>query len=350
MRRACAALLALSMTVALGGCSALGTDTYSLTAYFAQTPSLYEKSRVKVMGANVGTIDEIEVDRATQKVKVTFSVRGDVPVPADAHAAIRSASTIGERNIVLYPAWEPGMERMAPGAVIPEERTDLPVEIDDALASFSTLARSIDPEQLSSALESGAGLLRGNGEDINGALKTVGGLTSDLAAQDERIVSLASALNDLASSLNRRDEKLKALFEAFNDAGGMLGDEREQVRGFLAGLEAVIKQGDVVVEAYHEKLPSTVTDLSEVVMTMKANSGALVQAIEGLARFSEALVRAYDPKRKIVTDRILLYGIARSWLQQIFTALGWGEVPCLDAPIGNCDRTVTKKTKKAGGS
>ena len=157
MRRACAVLAALTLMAALGGCSAVGTDTYSLTAYFAETPSLYEKSRVKVMGANVGTIDEIEIDRATQKVKVTFSVRGDVPVPADAHAAVMSASTIGERNIVLYPAWEPGMARMAPGTAIPEERTDLPVEIDDALASFSTLSRSIDPESSAPPSKAGPG-------------------------------------------------------------------------------------------------------------------------------------------------------------------------------------------------
>ncbi|GAA0956474.1 MCE family protein [Actinocorallia libanotica] len=353
MRRPLTVLLALSMTGALGGCSAVGTGgTYKLTAYFAQSPSLYEKSRVKVMGANVGTIDKIEVDQATQRVKVTMSVRGDVPVPADAHAAIVSANTIGERNIVLYPAWKPEKPKMKPGAVIPLERTELPVEIDDALAAFTTLSESIDPKQLSSAFRGGANMLRDNGEDINGALETVGELTNDLAAQDERMVSLLTSLNELAGSLNRRDEKLKALFKAFNDAGGMLADEREQVRGFLSGLEAVIRQGDAIVEVYHEKLPSTVTDLSEIVMTMKANTGSMAQAIESLASITGAVVKAYDPKRKVVTIRLQLNAVARAWLQPVFTAMGWKDVPCLDAPFGNCEKTVTKKAKKkkAGGS
>ncbi|WP_106400431.1 MCE family protein [Actinocorallia populi] len=354
MRRPLSALLALSLTAALGGCSAVGgSGTYTLTAYFTKTPSLYEKSRVKVMGANVGTIDKIEVDQATQKVKVTLSVRGDVPVPADANAAVVSANTIGERNIVLYPAWKPGMQKIKPGTVIPEERTDLPVEIDDALDAFTTLAQSIDPEKLGSTFRGGADMLRDNGEDINGALQTVGDLTGDLAAQDERIISLATSLNELAGSLNERDDKLKALFKAFNDAGGMLADERNQLRGFLAGLEAVIRQGDVIVEVYHEKLPSTVTDLSEIVMTMKANSGSVGQAIEGMARLTQAVTKAYDPKRKLVTIRLQLSAITRAWLQPIFTAAGWGELPCLDQPFGNCDDTITKKAKKkkkAGGS
>ncbi len=353
MRRQLAALLAIALTGTLGGCSAVGgTGTYTLTAYFAKTPSLYEKSRVKVMGANVGTIEDIEVERESQRVKVTMTVRSDVPVPADAHAAILATNTIGERNIVLYPAWKPGTPRIAPGTVIPQERTDLPVEIDDALAAFTTLAQSIDPEQLRKTFKDGAELLDGNGQDVNRALQVIGDVTGDLAAQDQRIVSLASSLNDLAGSLNRRDEKLKALFKAFNDAGGLLADEREQLRGFLSGLEAVIRQGDVIVQVYHEQLPSTVTDLSELVMTLKANSGSVAEAIQSLARFTDVVVKAYDPRRKIVTVRLQLSAIARTWLQPIFTALNWGRVPCLQPPYGNCaGKTITKKPKKkAGGS
>jgi phospholipid/cholesterol/gamma-HCH transport system substrate-binding protein len=352
VRRPLTALLALALVGATGGCSAVGgTGTYTLTAYFAQSPSLYEKSRVKVMGANVGTIERIEVDQATQKVKITLRVRDDVPLPADVNAAIVSANTVGERNIVLYPAWKPDQPKIRPGAVIPEERTDLPVEIDDALGSFTRLAQSVDPEKLSSTFRGGANMLRGHGEDINGALETIGELTHDLAAQDERLVSLATSLNELAGSLNRRDEKLKALFKAFNDAGGMLATERERLRAFLTGLESVIRQGDVLVEAYHAKLPSTVTDLSEVVMTLKANSASVVQAIESMARIGGAVVRAYDPKRKVVTIRLQLNAVARAWLQPILTEMGMGEVPCFDAPLGNCEVTVDKKTKKkAGGS
>ncbi len=358
MRRTCAGLLALTVMTSAGGCSALGgAGSYELTVFFAKTPSLYEKSRVKIMGANVGTIEKIDVDRAEERVKVRLRVDGDVPVAANARAAILSSNTIGERNIILYPAWKPGAERMKPGTVIPEERTDLPVEIDDALEAFTNLAESIDPENLRSTFKSGADLVRDNGEDINHGLQTVGDLTSDLAAQDQRLISMLTSLNDLAGSLNRRDEKLKALFKAFNDAGGLLADEREQLRGFLSGLEAVIRQGDLVVEVYHEKLPSTVADLSEVVMTMKANSEALAEAIASLADFSGAVVKAWDPKRHMITVRLPPGGIARAWLQPIFTAMGWGRVPCLDQPLGDCqDPTITKKNKdskkkkKAGAS
>ncbi|MCD0449522.1 MCE family protein [Actinocorallia sp. API 0066] len=348
MRRELPALAALTLVLTTGGCSVVGGGTYTLTADFAKTPSLYEGSRVKVMGADVGTIERIAVDESTGGVTVTLRVRDGVPVPADARAAILATNTIGERNIVLYPAWKPGAARIADGAVIPRDRTDLPVEIDEALEAFSTLAESVDPGKLRDTFGGAADVVRDKGDDINAGLQTVGDLTSDLAAQDQRLVGLAGDLGDLAASLNARDAKLKALFTAFNDAGGLLAGERESLKAFLSGLEAVVRRGDVLVEAYHEKLPRTVTDASEIIMSMKASSGSLADAITALSKFTDVVVRSYDRKRKLIIVRLQLGAIGRTWLQPLFTAMGWGKVPCLDPPLNNCaGKTVEKK---AGGS
>jgi len=347
MRRLTAGALALALVTGVGGCSAvgLGSSTHTMTVYFARTPSLYEKSRVKVMGANVGTIDKIVVDGT--RVKATLSVDADVPIPADVHAAIVSVNTIGERNIVLYPPWKPGMAKAQDGMVIPQERTDLPVEIDDALSAFTDLSKSIDATKLRETFQNGAGLLKGHGQGVNDALKTIGDLTSNLAAQDQRIVSLATKLNTLAISLNNRDEKLKTLFKAFNDAGGMLADERNNLQAFLAGLEAVIKSGAVIVDDYTVKLPSTVATLSEIVLTLKSNSGSLAEAITSLAKFSDMAVdKIWDRKRHLVTVRLQMSAIVRAWLQPLFTANGWGPVPCSGPPFSNCvDAKTANKTK-----
>jgi phospholipid/cholesterol/gamma-HCH transport system substrate-binding protein len=347
MRRLTAGAFALALMTTVGGCSAvgLGPDTNKMTVYFAKTPSLYEQSRVKIMGANVGTVDKIEVDGT--RVKATLSVDSDVPVPADVHAAIVSVNTIGERNVVLYPPWKPGMAKAKDGLVIPQERTDLPVEIDEALTAFTDLSKSIDSTKLQEAFRNGAGLVKGHGEGINDALKTIGDLTSNLAAQDQRIVSLATRLNTLAISLNNRDEKLKALFRAFNDAGGMLADERNHLQAFLSGLDSVIKSSAVIVQAYTVKLPSTVATLSEIVLTLKANSGSLSEAITSLAKFSDVAVeKIWDKKRHLVTVRLELSAIVRAWLQPLFTANGWGRVPCADPLSNNCENAKTANTTK----
>ena len=84
----------------------------------------------------------------------------------------------------------------------------------------------------------------------------------------------------------------------------------------LAGLDSVIKSSAVIVQAYTVKLPSTVATLSEIVLTLKANSGSLSEAITSLAKFSDVAVeKIWDKKRHLVTVRLELSAIVRAWLR-----------------------------------
>ncbi|HEX2313402.1 MAG TPA: MCE family protein [Thermomonospora sp.] len=337
MRRLTTPATVLLLAASAGGCTVVGgPDTYRLTAYFARTPALYEQSRVKVMGADAGVITDITVEG--RRVRVDLAMKRSVPVPADVRAAIVAANALGERSVVLHPPWKPGRPRARPGTVIPQERTELPVEIDEALDAFAKLNRSIDPRSLASAVGGGADALRGKGDDINRGLQATSTLMHDLAAHDERLVRLARDLRALAASLNSRDKQLTALIQAFSTTSRDLADERVRLQRFVSGLAQAIKQSDVLITAYQETLPSTVADLSNIVMTLKANAGTLNQTIEELGRFADVAVRAWDRERHVATIRLLVHGTVRAWLQPLFTALGWGTVPCLpgNPALGRC--------------
>ena len=340
-----AALLAAGLTVTAGGCSVLGglggSDGYRISVYFAKAPSLYEKSRVKIMGANVGVVEGVHI--AGQQVRIDLRVDGHVPVPADARATIAADSAIGERSVILYPAWKPGTGRAEPGSVIPAERTDPPVEIDEALGSFTALADSLDPDKLRGLVRTGAGLLDGRGEGMNDALGDTAALAETLASQDEQIVSAATRLRDLTASLNRRDTRLRSLIDAFSATGRQLADERTRLKNLLVGLEALIRKGQLVVVSYRETLPPTLAQASSLLMTMKANSARLGQAMTGMAGMTDAIADGWDPEQHVFVIRAQLSPTLRIWLQPIFTAMGWGRVPCLDAPIGNCPTKIEKK-------
>lgn len=338
MTRLVALAAALLLAAATGGCSVLpdGSGTYRITVYFARTPSLYEESRVKVLGADAGTVTSI-TDEQT-RVRVELEVDRDVPVPRDVTAAIASANALGERFVSLEPAWKPGMPKAAPGTVIPQERTRLPVEIDDALNAFAKLNRSIDPRALGSAVGRGADAVRGHGTDINRALNDTSQLTGDLAAQDKRIVSLAEGLRSLAATLNDRDRRLEELLTSFSTTSRSLSEERTRLRDFVAGLAAAIKKSGVLITAYQETLPDAVTDLSNIVLTLKGNARALNQTIASLEQFMKVADQAWDRENNVVTIRAVLNGTVRAWLQPLFTAMGWGTVPCLrgNPALANC--------------
>lgn len=340
MKRVTAACLALAVLTSAGGCSVLpgDTGTYRLTAYFAKAPSLYEKSRVQVMGSDVGSITDISVDGDGTRVRVQMTVDANVPLPADVHAAVVSANTLGERNIVLWPPWKPGLAKAAPGAVIPQQRTELPVEVDEALAAFDKLNEAIDPDQLGRLAKSGADGLEGHGGDINSGLRATANLADGLAGQDEKLVRLAGGLRTLAADLNRKDRQLTGTIKSFSEASRMLAAERADVQRFLAGLAEAMRESGTLITAYEETLPGTVADVSNIVLTLKTNSASLNEAVLGLSKFVDAAIEAWDPKRHVATVRILVHATARAWLQPLFDAMGWGRVPCLDGDkaVANC--------------
>jgi virulence factor Mce-like protein len=336
-----AGLLVLGLGSVLGGCSVIGgAGSYPMVVYFAKTPSLYEKSRVKIMGADVGIVRKMKIEGS--KVRLDLDIRSKVPVPADVHATIAAESAIGERSVILFPQWKPGEQPAAPGTVVPLTRTEPAVEIDDVLGSFTTLTQSLDPAKVRGLVHAGAQLVDGRGTGINDALTTSTKLANGLAAQDKQLTAVATSLRDLVTSLNDHEAGLRDLIDAFDTTSAQLSGERTQLRDLLVGLSTLIEKGQVIVTAYKETLPKTVSQASSLVMTLKANSASLAQGLQGLAAVTNLLVSADDTKTHTIRARVALTPTLRIWLQPLFTAMSWGKVPCLDQPVSSCQKTVSR--------
>src|SRR5579859_5351641 len=87
------ALAAIAVVIALisgGLVLASGGGSMQVTAYFGQTIGVYPGSTVRILGVDVGTIDSVTPEG--QQVKVTMTVNGGVPVPANAGAVVVAAS------------------------------------------------------------------------------------------------------------------------------------------------------------------------------------------------------------------------------------------------------------------
>ncbi|MEU7833011.1 MCE family protein [Nonomuraea sp. NPDC049129] len=343
MTRLLAALLAGTLLAASGGCTLLGPEPYRLTAIFSKAPSLYEQARVKVMGLDAGYVTSIRIDG--DKVRVELSVDREVPLPANVKAVVAPQNTLGERNVVLYPPWKPGDQRIASGATIPLERTDLPVEIDDALDAFTKLTDALDSDKLGDVAGDLADSVRGRGKRVNNALADTARLTDTLAKQDQQLIDLAKGLNKLATSLNKRQSQVTGAIDSFAEASAILAEERRRLRTFIAGMADFVRRGDVIIEAYSERLPQAAGTLAELVLTVRANSASMAQAIKGAADFSDILIDSWDKKQHVLKIRVVLNAMTRAWLTPLFDALNLGKVPCLPAGLSNCPFEQGKKKR-----
>ena len=315
----------LVVALVAGGCSVLGGDEagpedYHLTVYFERAVALYPESHVKVMGLDAGEI--LDVVPEGDRVRVELRVNGDIPVPADVEAAVVPLSLIGERNVVLQPAWRPGDERAQDGDVIPIERTSIPAEPDEALQAFTDLARDLDPDEVARLVEEGAEALGGRGESLNRALEQAGDLTELVAREDDALVSVAEDLDELASTLGTRDQQLGRVLEGFAEATSVLAEEREEIEALIGGLGDLATVGNELVAAHEEHLPEDLAQLSRAGRAARANVEALVILVQALAANSRGLIGAHDTELGVLTQRINLTPLTAEVLRPLFDALG----------------------------
>jgi len=249
-------------------------------------------------------------------------VDDDVPIPADATAAIVPSSLIGERTIVLGPAWRPGDRRLADGDVIPVERTLIPVEPDDALQSVTELLESLDPQSVQRLLSEGAGALDGNGATLNSALGELARLLPWLADQDDELLALAAEVGVLADVIRARDTEVGQLLRDFALVSDALAQERQSIARFLGSLTSLTLQGEALLSAYETSLPEDLDTLASVALTVQANAGAVRQLVLSLREFQIGTIEAYDPETGSVRARVNTSQTLLNPIIEILLALG----------------------------
>ena len=144
------------------------TRRTTVVAYFANSNGIFVGDEVRILGVAVGKIDKIEPQ--PERVKITFWFDGKYQVPADAKAVILSPSLVTARAIQLTPAYTGGPQ-LQNDAVIPQERTAVPVEWDDLRQDLEKLTQMLQPTHggvspLGSLVTTAANNLRGQGATI----------------------------------------------------------------------------------------------------------------------------------------------------------------------------------------
>src|SRR6201999_2247906 len=212
-----AAVIIGSFVVALGLVAALvGWQLYdkliynTVVAYFPAANALYAGDKVQIMGIRVGSIDRIEP--IGDQMRVTFHYRNKYKVPADASAVVLNPTLVPPRSIQREPPYKGGPQ-LADNAVIPIERTQVPVEWDDLRNSITHIIGQLGPtkEQPKGPFGDVIDSFAGKGQQIN---TTLNSLSNALSTLDEGRGDFFSVLRSLAlfvNALHQDDQQFVAL-------------------------------------------------------------------------------------------------------------------------------------------
>ena len=328
-----AVALGLALTASLGGCSLApsGGGERTMVVYVPKARSFYPESKVKVMGADVGLVDKVE--NQGDKVKVTFHLDRDVPLPQGVQASIVPLNLIGERNLVLHPAWRPGQPKETANT-IPIERTHVPVEVDDALSSFTNLANALDPTKMQSALGTAADTVRGNGKEFNATLEQSARLVENVAGQDQDLIEVAKNLDRLAGVVRGREQVLGSMIRDFGEASRVLSSERGELQQLVGGILELAENGDKLLQKYKGNLPYDLAVLTRAALVLKGNAKQVAQLLNVLPGIGDALIGGFNPKNKSLQIRFATDAFLRTWLKGLMDT---DDVDCpLPEPNSNC--------------
>jgi phospholipid/cholesterol/gamma-HCH transport system substrate-binding protein len=248
----------------------------NVTAYFDNTNGVFVGDEVRILGVPVGKIDRIEPQ--PDRVKVEFWFDNKYRVPADANAVILSPSLVTARAIQLTPAYTDG-PMMRNGAVIPTNRTAVPVEWDDFRAQLKNLTDYLQPTQpggvstLGAFVNTTADNLRGQGATIRDTIVKLSQAFSALGDHSTDIFSTVKNLSVLVSALQSSTDLMGQLNTNLAGTTALLANDHNEVGNAVSDLNVAIGDAESFVAENRESLGTTSGKLASL-------TGAVVDSLD----------------------------------------------------------------------
>ncbi|MDF1606027.1 MCE family protein [Nocardioides sp. YIM 152315] len=274
-------------------------DTKTLTAHFPRTISIYEGSDVRVLGVPVGKIDS--VTPSGTDVVVTMHYDADVQVPADAKAAIVAPSIVGDRFVQLTPVYTGGQE-LADGATLDEDRTAVPLELDQIYTSIDDLTVALGPNgankegALTDLLETTAKNFGGQGERFHQTIKDFGRLSTTLDDNKEELFGSARKLEGFLGTLADNDKTLRRFNDSLADVSSMLSGERQELSEALENLSTALGQVTTFVKDNRDALGTNIIGLNRVSKVLVKRRAELDSILDSAPLALNNLALTYNPE------------------------------------------------------
>ncbi len=303
-------LLVAGVTVMLRTESANRTK---VVAYFENSNGVFVGDDIRILGVPVGKITAIEPQ--PESVKVSFWFDSKYRVPADAMAAILSPTVVSTRAIQLTPAFTGGPV-MGDNAVIPRERTAVPVEWDDVRQNLAKLAAEFQPTEpggvspLGSVINTAADNLRGQGADIRDAVVKLSQAFSALGDHSTDIFSTVKNLAILVSALQDSTDVMSQLNQNLATVTGLIADDPDDVANAVRDLNDVVGEIQTFVADNREALGTTSDKLAGVTQALTDSLDDVKQVLHVAPTTLQNYVNIWQPAQGAVSAVPMLNNFA----------------------------------------
>lgn len=195
-----------------------------------------EGADVKVRGMVVGEVRSISSRGEGAVLELALRPERIEAIPADVSARLLPKTLFGERYVALVPpagqpVRGPGVQHLAAGAVIGQDRSENAIELERLLNNLMPLLQAVEPQKLASTLNAVHTALDGKGEKLGQTLVEFSEFVEELDPSLPDLKANLAAFSDVAGAYNRAaPDLLDAMSEFTNTSKTLLAQQDKLLR------------------------------------------------------------------------------------------------------------------------
>ena len=303
-----AVIIVLVIAAGFGVRALLSASPTRITAMFDSTVGLYAGSDVQVLGVPVGKVTKVSAEG--EHVRVTMELDPSQPIAADTKAVIIAPTMVSDRFVQLTEPWASGDgPKLTSGTVLSQDRTAVPVEIDDLYSGLTEFSEALGPRgankngALSELLKVAAANLDGEGSHLNQMIGEFGKASATLDNIDDNFFGTLTNLNTLNNMLVDNDAAVANVNRQFADVAGYLADDKDDMGAAAKNLSGAMAILGTFIQDNQSALSDSLKKLMPTARTLKKQQKSLDETIKLAPLMLQNLQQSYDAKYNVIGGR-----------------------------------------------
>lgn len=297
------------VVVALSGWRMLGSgsDGVEFAADFDSAVGLYPGSDVEMLGVPVGHVTKVQPRDG--KVHVRMQLDSGQNAEAGTAAVIIAPTLVSDRYVQLTAPYDGHGAKLASGAVIPVDRTAVPVEIDQLYKNLDQVFQTLGPNganahgALSKLLKVAAKNLRGQGHHLHTTITQFGKASATLNHSADDLFATVGHLQSFTSMLRANDSQVAHLNSQLANVSSYLAEDRDDMAAAVDNLGGALKIVTDFIRDNRAHLRSSVQRLTGPTKVLVRQKKSLREAIKLIPLALQNYVNAYNPGTNTIDGR-----------------------------------------------
>jgi phospholipid/cholesterol/gamma-HCH transport system substrate-binding protein len=289
----------------------------SYYAQFSDSGGLSKGDKVRILGMDVGTVQDLKIDGNHVVMKFSTGAR---TIGTESRLAIRTDTLLGKKTLEIEPR---GSRPLRAGAVLALGQSTTPYQIYDAFFDVTKAASGWNIDTVKRSLNVLSQTINQTYPHLSAALDGVAKFSDTLGKRDQQLRHLLAEARKVASVLGDRSKQINALLRNTQELLAAFNERGRAIDGLLANVAAFSTQVQGLIKD-NPNLHHLLEQLRTVTDVLVAHKKDLAAVLTTLRNYTAALSEAVGsgPYFKVMIANLLPYWILQPWVDAAFKKRG----------------------------